>query len=220
MPFNLAQVEVGVLGLPRYDVVSALVDPLNGGRVLYAPIQSVQTRLNVTGYNILLIQTDNTNSALSAVQQLAAQNGLTVGSMNQLLNSNLGFLNNTWTYLLILPILTLVLTCGILLSYLTTNFTRRFNDYLVLRILGARVWYSVRLLLWEAWGLLAVCMVIAVPLAWLVSVFFLVPDASVSATDQLLAAIVSIATLSAVALASAVIYARRLRLMTVKDLRA
>jgi ABC-type lipoprotein release transport system permease subunit len=217
MPFSLAQ--VGALGT-SYDVVSALVDPLNGGRVLYAPIQSIQTSLNVTGYNILLIKTDNTQSALAAVEQLAFQNGLTVGSMNQLLNSNLGFLNNTWAYLFILPVLTLALTCGILLSYLTTNFTRRFNDYLVLRILGARAWYSLRLLLWEAWGLLAVCMVIAVPSAWLVSVFLLVPDASVSATDQLLAAIVSVVALSAVALASAVIYARRLRLMTVKDLRA
>jgi FtsX-like permease family protein len=216
-PFGLAQ--VGALGT-RYDVVSAAVDPLNGGRVLYAPIQSIQRGLNVTGYNVMLIKTDNSQSAYDAVEQLAAQNGLVAGSINQLLDSNLNFLNNTWTYLFILPILTLVLTCAILLSYLTTNFTRRFNDYLVLRILGARTWYSLRLLLWEAWGLLAVCIVIAVPLAWLVSIFFLVPEASISTGDQLLAVIVSVATLSAVSVASGVIYSRRLKLMTVKDLRA
>jgi ABC-type antimicrobial peptide transport system permease subunit len=216
-PFGLAQ--VGALGT-RYDVVSAAVDPLNGGRVLYAPIQSIQRGLNVTGYNIMLIKTDNSQSAYDAVEQLAAQNGLVARSMNPLLSSNLDFLNNTWAYLFILPILTLMLTCGILLSYLTTNFTRRFNDYLVLRILGARSWYSLRLLLWESWGLLAVCMVIAVPLAWLVSIFFLVPEASISTGDQLLAVIVSVATLSAVSVASGLIYSRRLRLLTVKDLRA
>jgi ABC-type antimicrobial peptide transport system permease subunit len=215
-PFNLAQ--VGALGT-RYDVVSALVDPLNGGRVFYAGVRSMQTLLNVTGYNLLLIQTDNAPSTLSAVQQFAASNGLKVGSMNQLLNSNLDFLNNTWSYLFLLPVLTLALTSGILLSYLTTNFTRRFNDYLVLRILGAGAWYSLKLLLWEAWGLLAVCMVISIPLAWLVSIFFLVPDASISAVGQIQAIVLSVLVLSAVSLASALIYSRRLKMMTVKDLR-
>jgi hypothetical protein len=136
------------------------------------------------------------------------------------LNSNLDFLNNTWSYLFILPILTLVLTCGILLSYLTTNFSRRFNDYLVMRILGAKAWYSLRLFFWESWRLLAVCMVIAVPLGWLVSVFFLVPDASISNLDQLLAIAVTVVTLTSVSVASAVVYSGRLKVMTVKDLRA
>jgi hypothetical protein len=217
MPFDLAQ--VGALGT-RYEVVSAAVDPLNAGRVFYAPIQSIQASLNVTGYNLLLVQTDNSPGALAAVQQFASSNGLAVESINQLLNSNLAFLNTTWTYLFILPILTLALTCGILLSYLTTNFTRRFNDYLVIRILGAGARYGLRLLLWEAWGLLAVCMAISIPLAWLVSVFFLLPDASISLFAQLLSVIISVAALSAVAFASAVIYTRRLRSMTVKDLRA
>jgi len=216
MPFTLAQVGVQAT---RYNVVSAVVDPLNAGRVLYAPVQSVQGLLNVTGYNLLLVKTDNTQNSLAAVEQLAAQHGLTVGSLNQVLNSNLEFLNGTWSYLFILPILTLVLTCGILLSYLTTNFSRRFNDYLVMRILGAKAWYSLRLFFWESWGLLAVSMVIAVPLGWLVSVFFLVPDAGISSLDQLLAITVTVVTLTAVSVASAIVYSRRLRMMTVKDLR-
>lgn len=216
-PFDLAQ--VGAVG-KRYDVVGAVVDPLNAGRVLYAPVQTVQASLNVTGYNLLVIQTDNSQGALAAVQRLAAMHNLVVGSTNQLLDSNLSFLNTTWTYLFILPILTLALTSGILLSYLTTNFTRRFNDYLLLKILGASTGYSLRLQVWEAWGLLAVCMVIAVPLAWLVSTFVLVPEAKLSFPDQLLATVVSIVTLSGIAFASAGIYSSRLKRMTVKDLRS
>lgn len=216
-PFNLAQ--VGALGT-KYDVVSAAVDPLNAGRVLYAAVQTVQASLNVTGYNLLLIQTDNSPDALAAVQQLAAMHSLTVGSTNQLLDSNINFLDTTWTYLFILPILALALTSGTLLSYLTTNFSRRFNDYLLLKILGASTGYTLRLQLWEAWGLLAVCIVIAVPLAWLVSIFVLVPDAKLSFPDQLLAIVVSVVTLSGIAFASAGIYSSRLKSMTVKDLRS
>lgn len=216
MPFGLAQIEA--LGT-RYNVKSALVDPLNGGRVLYAPVKSLQTALNFSGYNILLIKTDNNPTTTARVEQLATSYGLAVGSMDTLRNSNLSFLDTTWSYFFILPILTLALTCGILLSYLTTNFSRRFNDYLVLRVLGAKAWYSLRLLLWEAWGLLAVCMVIAIPLAWLFSIFFLLPEASIPIGSLGLAALATVATLSLVSVASALIYSRRLRLMTVKDLR-
>ncbi len=216
-PFNLAQ--VGALGA-RYNVVSAAVDPVNAGRVLYAPVQSVQASLNVTGYNLLLIQTNNSASALTAVQALASTHGLVVGSMNQLLASNINFLNTTWTYLFIFPIMALALTSGILLSYLTTNFSRRFNDYLLLKILGAGPRYNLRLQLWEAWGLLGVCMVISVPLAWLVAFFFLVPDASLSFPDLLLATLISVITLSGIAFGSAGIYSKQLRNMTVKDLRS
>ncbi|MBO0887881.1 hypothetical protein J2P12_02140, partial [Candidatus Bathyarchaeota archaeon] len=187
--------------------------------VLYGPVQTVQSALHANGYNLLLIQTDDSPGAAAAIRSLAASNGLVVGSMAELLNANLDFLNNTWSFFFILPVMTLVLTCGILLSYLTTNFSRRFNDYLVLRVLGAKAWFSLRLLLWEGWGLLAVSMVIAIPLAWLVSIFFLLPEAAISTSDQLFAAIIPAAALSAVSLSSALIYSRRLQQTTVKDLR-
>ena len=215
-PFDLAQVEA--LGT-RYNVKSAVVDPLNAGRVLYAPVQSVQNSLRTNGYNILLLQTDNSPSTISAVEQFAASNGLVAGSMDPVLKSNLDFLNSNWSYFFILPVLTLVLTSGVLLSYLTTNFSKRFNDYLVLRLLGARAWYSLRLLLWEAGGLLAVCLVIAVPLAWIVSIFFLLPEASVNLGDLEVPAIVAVGSLMIVSIGSAAVYARRLAGTTVKDLR-
>jgi hypothetical protein len=215
-PFNLAQ--IGTLG-SRYDIKSALVDPLYAGRVMYARVQALEGALGILGYNILLVKTDGSPSAIAAVDQLASSNGLTLGSMNTLLDSNLSFLDNTWSYFLILPVLAMALTSGILLGYLTTNFSRRFNDYLVIRFLGAKAWYSLRLLIWEAWGLLSLCIVVAVPLAALVSIFFILPEANISTTNLELSTSVSIGTPSLVALASALVYSRKLNKMTVKDLR-
>jgi FtsX-like permease family protein len=216
MPFNLSQ--VSAFGY-RYDIKSALVDPLNAGRVLYAPVQTVQRNLGVNGYNVLLLRVGNDPSVLSAVSQLASSFGLVVGSMDPILNSNLAFLNSTWSYIFLIPILALALTCGILLSYLATNFSRRFNDYVVLKILGATARYRLKLLLWEAWGVLAISMFIAIPAAWAVSIFFLVPDPSISVTELELATLISVSTLSAVSVASAMIYSRRLAFTTVKDLK-
>ena len=216
-PFSLAQ--VGTLGT-RYDVKSALVDPLNAGRVLYGRVEAVQAALGVIGYNVLLIKTNGNPTTTASVEQFASFNGLATGSINPILNSNLSFLNSTWSYFFVLPVLTLALTSGILLSYLTTNFSRRFNDYLVVRLLGARSWYGLRLMLWEAWGLLAICMVIGVPLGLLTSMFFLLPETSLSMVDLGFSAALSVGTLSLVALASTVVYSRSLSRMTVKDLRS
>jgi len=163
---------------------------------------------------------NNDPAVLSAVSQLASSYGLVVGSQDPILNSNLAFLNSTWSYIFLIPILSLALTCGILLSYLATNFSRRFNDYVVLKVLGANVWYRLKLLLWESWGVLAISMLIAIPVAWAVSIFFLVPDPSVSVSDLELSTVVSSSALTTVSLASATIYSRRLGFMTVKDLKA
>jgi ABC-type antimicrobial peptide transport system permease subunit len=217
MPFNLSQ--VSAFGY-RYDVKGALVDPLNAGRVLYAPVQTLQRNLGVNGYNVLLLKVNNDPAVLSAVTRLASSYGLVVGSQDEILNSNLGFLNGTWSYIFLIPILTLALTCGILLSYLATNFSRRFNDYVVLKVLGASVWYRLRLLLWESWGVVAISMLIAIPVAWAVSIFFLVPDPSVPLADLELSTLVLASALTAVAVASAAIYSRRLGFTTVKDLKS
>ena len=216
MPLNLSQ--VSAFGF-RYDVKSALVDPLNAGRVLYAPVQTVQQNLAVNGYNVLLLKVNSDPAVLSAVTRLASSFGLVVGSQDPILNSNLAFLNSTWSHIFLIPILALALTCGILLSYLATNFSRRFNDYVVLKVLGADVWYRLKLLLWESWGVLAISMLIAIPVAWAVSIFFLLPDPSVSVADLELSTLVSALALSSVSVASATIYSRRLGLTTVKDLK-
>src|SRR5436309_2196915 len=215
-PFNLSQ--VSAFGY-RYDVKSALVDPLNAGRVLYAPVQTLQKSLGLTGFNVLLLKVNNDPTVLSAVSQLASSFGLVVGSQDPILNSNLTFLNDTWSHIFLVPILTLALTCGILLSYLATNFSRRFNDYVVLKVLGANIWYRLRLLLWESWGVLAISMLIAIPVGWAVSIFFLVPDPSVSVGDLELSTIISASALTAVCLVSAAVYSRRLGLTTAKHLK-
>ena len=217
MPYSLAQ--IGALGV-RYNVKSAMVDPTNKGRVLYAPVQSLQSSLRINGFNVILISTDMKPGTIAAVTQLAAAHGLAVGSLDSIRNSNLSFLDSTWSYIFILPVLTLALTCGMLLSYLTSNFSRRFNDYLVIRILGAKSRYSLRLLLWEGWGLLAVAMVIAIPFAWVFSIFFTLPEAIIPITDLAISGLVIVGPLSLVALLGAFIYSHRLGKMTVKDLRA
>ncbi len=215
-PFNLSRIDW--IGRP-FDVKSALVDPLNAGRVLYAPIQTLQNIFGTTGTKILLVRTDGSPRALSGVQQLATQNGLAFASQESLLSANLSYVDSVWSYLLLLPVLTFVLTCGVLLSYLTTGYSKRFNDYVTLKVLGAGSRYRLGLLLWEGLGIVGPCLLIGLPTALVFSVLFLVPNETVQPSTLGLAAAASTIAMVGVGLVSALIYARRLRMMTVKDLR-
>jgi len=214
-PLNGSQ--IGAFGT-RFDVKGALVDPLNRGRVAYAPVKLLHELLNLDGYNLLLVKTDNNPATQQRIQGLAGGYGLAVGSQDEILNANTTFLDNIWSHIVILPLLTLFLTCAILLSYLSTSFSLRFYDYTVLKILGARARYSLKLLLWEGWGVLAFCMLLTLPLALIFSIIFIVPDAKTQTLNLVLSTGAPIVGLSLIAVASATIYWRRLNQVSVKDL--
>jgi hypothetical protein len=216
MPYNLAQIYM--LG-SRYNVKGAIIDPLDSGNVLYMPVQSIQNALHVNGYNVLLVNYNQDPRVLAVLTQLANTNGLIVGYTESILNPDLALLNNTWSYLLILPFLTLALTGGILLSYLTTNFSRKFNDYIILKTLGAKTSYRFKLLFWESWGPLIISMIIAIPLAIIISYFFILPEATISIFNIVVAATLPVILLTIIAILSVSIYYRKLTIVTAKDLR-
>ncbi|HZD12057.1 MAG TPA: hypothetical protein VE177_00865, partial [Candidatus Binatus sp.] len=50
-----------------FDVKGAVVEPLNRGYVAYAPVSLLQGLLNVDGYNLLLLKTDETAQTLDTI---------------------------------------------------------------------------------------------------------------------------------------------------------
>lgn len=214
----LDQVQVRTAGA-YFDIKGSIVDPVNQGRVVYVPLTVLQQLLGINAYNLMLVKVGDNPGTLQAVQQLASQNGLVIASQDPILNDNLSFLDNTWSSLLVLPILALILTSGILLSYLTTSFSRRFNDYVVIKIVGAKASYLLKLLFWEGWGIVAISLAIGVSSAILFSIFLLVPEAETPLDKIGLSVITAIGVLSLPGIASSLIYSRRLRSVTVKDLR-
>ncbi|HZY94165.1 MAG TPA: FtsX-like permease family protein [Candidatus Bathyarchaeia archaeon] len=214
----LDQVQVRTAGA-YFDIKGSIVDPLNRGRVVYVPVTVLQELLGIDSYNLVLVKIRDQPGTLQAVQQLASQNGLILASQDPILNDNLSFLDNTWSSLLVLPVLALILTSGILLSYLTTSFSKRFNDYVVIKIVGAKASYLLKLLFWEGWGIVAISMAIGISSAILFSIFLLVPEAETPLDKIGLSVITAVAVLSLPGIASSLIYSRRLRNVTVKDLR-
>jgi ABC-type antimicrobial peptide transport system permease subunit len=214
-PFNGSQIHALTAS---FNVKGALVDPLNRGNVAFASVRLLQQLLNINGYNLLLVETDNNPTTLQRVQGLANSYGLAVGSQDEILNADTSFLDSIWSHIMILPILTLTLTCAILLSYLSTSFSLRFADYTILKVLGAKARYSLKLLLWEGWGVLAFSMLLTLPLALIFSVLLIVPDVKAQALNLALSTAAPVLGLSLVAVASAAIYWRRLNHVSVKDL--
>ncbi len=212
--------EILALTGASFQVKGAVIDPLNRGRVIYAPLTRVQqlVTLGLHEYNLLLVKTDGSESSFQALENFAVQYGLEVASQDQIVSMSISFLDGLWTRIIILPVLTLVLAGAILLSYLSTNFSARFNDYTAIRVLGAKGGYVLKVLLWEGGGIVMFCALLALPLGIIFSAYFLVPTALVRAQDVELSGTLALLTLSIVAVGSALAYWRRLTRVTVKDL--
>jgi ABC-type antimicrobial peptide transport system permease subunit len=214
-PLNGSQV---VAFTAKFNVKGALVDPLNRGNIAYAPVKLLQQLFNTDDYNLLLVKTDNDPATLQRIRTLANTNGLAVGSQDEILNADTAFLDSIWSHIMILPILTLILTCAILLSYLSTSFSLRFTDYTILKVLGAKARYTLKLLLWEGWGVLGFSMLLTLPLALIFSIIFVVPDAKAQTLSLVLSTAAPVLGLSLVAVVSASIYWRRLNRVSAKEL--
>ncbi len=209
--------EVMMLSL-TFQVKGAVVEPINRGQVVYAPVHTVQTLLGLKGYNVLLVQTDGSDGSLQRVQQIAGAKGFVVGQQDEILNSDIAFLDSMWLRITILPLLTMILTGAILLSYLSSNFSARFNDYTAIRVLGARGAYVLKLLLWEGGSIVLLCALLGLPLAIIFSSFFFVAGAPVQVQHLGFSAALALLVLGVVAMGSGLGYWKRLSRVTVKDL--
>src|SRR5207245_11545256 len=100
-PLNDSQ--IGAFGT-RFDVKGALVDPLNRGRVAYAPVKLLHELLNLDGYNLLLVRTDNNPATQQRIQGLAAGYAHAVGSQDEIINANTTLLDSISSHIQIPPI--------------------------------------------------------------------------------------------------------------------
>lgn len=209
--------EVKVFG-KDFQVTGVCVDPLNRGRVLFIPLKSMQRILEIDGYNIILVKTNNDETTVSKVKQMAEENGLVVGSQDKILDANLFFLDHIWSYILILPTLTLISTSGIFFSYLATLNSKRFKDYLILKVLGAKNRTIFKLLLWEASIILTICVMFALPLGFFFQTVLLIPEPKIIAHKFIQSAILLVSILVGACIVGSTLYSRKIKSITIKDI--
>jgi ABC-type antimicrobial peptide transport system permease subunit len=186
-----------------YGIVGVCVDPVNNGKVVYIPQETLYKDTGQQGYNLVFLQTDpNQNpQILTQITKAATENNLTVIELDPILDKHVNFLNNIWSLVMLLPLFSLATAAISLLSYLTLSISGQQHEFGIMRALGAKPRHIIKIIFSQAIFIVAVSGATGIFVGLLITFEFLIPDPVISQTTIIsvtawLTAIIGILTAS------------------------
>ena len=175
-----------------FTISNINVDLINQGFVVYMPLDTLQKLYNLTGQNLILIKTQNTNAILE-IETIAKQYNLNILPMDEVHQKSLSNIDTLWLSILPFPILSTITTLISLLNCLLVSFSGRIHDLSILRAIGAKNNYTAKMILTESITYTLPAALTGITLGMLFNLIFLIPNATI--TPQLLIICISGLTL-------------------------
>jgi ABC-type antimicrobial peptide transport system permease subunit len=165
-------------GLLRYSIVGVCVDPLNNGKVVYMPLETLHKDIGYSGYNLLLFQIDPKENpqVLTQIENEATRKNLNVAELDSILNKHVNFLNNIWSLVMFLPLFSLATVTISLLSYLMLSISGQQHEFGIMRALGAKPRSIIKIVFSQALLIILVSGAIGISAGLLITFGFLIPD--------------------------------------------
>jgi ABC-type antimicrobial peptide transport system permease subunit len=125
---------------PFYAIIGICMDPLNNGRVVYVPLDSLYQDLGQQGYNLLFIHIDSSEKSqvLARIKNEISVEKLAIVELDQTLDKHVNFLGNIWSMVMLLPFFSLATAAISLLSYLMLSISNQQYEFGIMRALGTK----------------------------------------------------------------------------------
>jgi len=165
-----------------YDIVGVCVDPLNNGKVVYMPLETLYKDLDQHGYNLLFLQIDASENpqVLAQIENEVSEENLNVVELDQILDKHVNFLNNIWSLVMFLPFFSLATAAISLLSYLMLSISGQQHEFGIMRALGAKPRTIMKIVFSQALIIILVSGAIGISVGLLITFGFLIPDPVIS----------------------------------------
>ena len=165
-----------------YDIVGVCVDPLNNGKVVYMPLETLYKDLDQHGYNLLFLQIDASENpqVLAQIENEVSEENLNVVELDQILDKHVNFLNNIWSLVMFLPFFSLATATISLLSYLMLSISGQQHEFGIMRALGAKPRTIMKIVFSQALIIILVSGAIGISVGLLITFGFLIPDPVIS----------------------------------------
>lgn len=165
-----------------YDIVGVCVDPLNNGKVVYMPLETLYKDLGQHGYNLLFLQIDASKKSqvLARIENEVSGENLKVVELDTLLDKHVNFLNNIWSLVMFLPFFSLATAAISLLSYLMLSISGQQHEFGIMRALGAKPRTIMKIVFSQALIIILVSGAIGISVGLFISFRFLIPDPVIS----------------------------------------
>ena len=157
-------------------------DVLNSGNIAITSYTTMKERLGVAGPNLLLVQLDAyTQFNIQQIKNKVDSSGLDfqVFEQQDLLEQNQATISSLWVLLLPLPVMALISAFLGLMNYLLVSVFGRFNDYVIMRSIGAKPSFIAKSIIYEGVDLGLRAGIPAIIAGTIFSAFLLVPEAAV-----------------------------------------
>jgi len=168
--------------LLAYSIVGVCVDPLNNGKVVYMPIETLYNDLGQQGYNLLFLQIDASEKSqvLAQIENEVSEENLNFVELDTVLDKHVNFLNNIWSLVMFLPLFSLATATISLLSYLMLSISGQQHEFGIMRALGAKPRTIMKIVFSQALIIILVSGAIGISGGLLITFRFLIPDPVIS----------------------------------------
>jgi len=167
-----------------FGIASVCLDPLNSGKVVYVPIESLKTAANISEPNLILVKVDTDNHLETLNQIKAAVKGINSEfdaiDLNAVLDKNLGFLSYIWSTMMLLPLFSLVAASLCLIGYVILAIAEERREFGVLRALGASPMAVIKIVSVQLLTVLLSCFAAGVSLGIILTLMILIPEPMVT----------------------------------------
>ncbi len=125
------------------DVVGICIDPINNGKVVYAPIKTLQSMTGISRPNLILVGLDPSANRTELLSHIAAvvhaqDQEFSVLDLDSVLDESLDFLGYIWSSVLLLPLFSLAAASLCLVGYVVLTIDEQRQEFGILRAVGAR----------------------------------------------------------------------------------
>ncbi len=161
-----------------YSIVGVCVDPLNNGKVVYMPLETLYKDIDQHGYNLLFLQIDASENfeVLSHIENEASAENLKVVELVTVLDKHVNFLSNIWSLVMFLPLFSLATVAISLLSYLMLSISGQQHEFGVMRALGAKPSNIMKIVFSQALIIVLVSGAIGISAGLFITFKFFIPD--------------------------------------------
>jgi ABC-type antimicrobial peptide transport system permease subunit len=165
-----------------YSIVGVCVDPLNNGKVVYLPLETLYKDTGQSGYNLVFLQIDPKENpqVIAQIENVASGDGLNVAELGTVLDKHVAFLDNIWSLVMFLPLFSLATAAISLLSYLMLSISGQQHEFGVMRALGAKPRGIIRIVFSQALLVILVSGAMGIFAGLFITFEFLIPDPVIS----------------------------------------
>ena len=165
-----------------HSIVGVCVDPLNNGKVVYLPLETLYNDIGESGYNIILLQVDSSEKqqVLSQIENVASEENLKVVELDTILEKHITYLGNVWSLAMLLPLFSLATAAIALLSYLMLSISTQQHEFGIMRALGAKPKTIIKIVFSQALTIILVSGAIGISAGLFITSEFLLHDPVIS----------------------------------------